>query len=80
MALKALGGDDGITMQRQESRVVRKSRYCGVVCRRQIGGEKKAEQGAKNTALGDTGPHFVAVGARAIIPDLEVTVGKLRLQ
>jgi hypothetical protein len=29
MALKALGGDDGITMHRQESRAVRKSRDCG---------------------------------------------------
>jgi hypothetical protein len=39
MALKALGGDDGITMHRQESRAVRKSRDCGVVRRGQIGGE-----------------------------------------
>jgi hypothetical protein len=40
MALKALGGDDGITMLRQESRVVRKSRDCGLGRRGQIGDEK----------------------------------------
>jgi hypothetical protein len=40
MTLKALGGDDGITMHRQESRVFRKSRDCGVVRRGQIGGER----------------------------------------
>jgi hypothetical protein len=40
MALKALGGDYGTTMYRQESRVVRKSQDCCVVRRGQIGGEK----------------------------------------
>jgi hypothetical protein len=40
MALKALGGDYGITMHRQESRGVCKRRNCGVVRRGQIGGEK----------------------------------------
>jgi hypothetical protein len=40
MALKGLGGDDGITMHRHESRDGRKSRDCGVVRRGQVGGEK----------------------------------------
>jgi len=80
VALEALGCDSRITMHRQEHRVVRKSRDVVVVSRRAIGGEKKVEQGAKNTALGDTGPHLVAVRSHAFIPYLEVTVGKVRLQ
>jgi hypothetical protein len=61
--LEALGIDGGITMYRQEPRVVRKSRDGGAVRRGQIGGEKYVEQRAKTTA---------------IIPDLEVAVGKVR--
>ena len=70
MALEVLGGDYRITVHCQEPRVVRKSHDGGVVRLGQIGGENYVEQGAKNTALGDTGLHFVAVGVRAIIPDL----------
>jgi hypothetical protein len=39
VVLEAQGGDGWITMHCQESRVVRKSRDGGIVCRGQIGGE-----------------------------------------
>ena len=79
MVLKALGGDVRIAMYRQKPRVVCKSRD-GVFRRGKIGGEKEVEQGAKNTALGEARTHFVAVGARIFIPDLEVAVSEVRLQ
>ena len=63
-----------------EARIVCKSRNGGVFRRGQIGGEKEVEQGAKNTALRDARLHFVAVGARVFIPDLEVAVSEVRLQ
>ena len=78
MVLKALGGDVKITMYRQKPRIVSKSRDGGVFRRGQIGGEKVVEQGAKNTSLGDARLHFVAVGARIFIPDLEVAVASQR--
>ena len=80
MVLKALEGDVRITMYRQKTRIVCKSRDGGVLRRGQIGGENGVEQGAKNTALGDVSIHFVAVGARVFIPDLEVAVSEVRLQ
>ena len=67
-------------MYRQKPLIVWKSRDGGVFRRGQIGGEKEVEQGAKNTVLGDARPHFVAVGARVFIPDLEVAVSEVRLQ
>ena len=72
MVLKALGGDVRITMYCQKPRITCKSRDGGVVRRGQIGGEKEVEQGANITALGNATIHFVAVGARVFIPDLEV--------
>ena len=79
MVLKALGGDVRITMYRQKPRIVCKSRDGGVFRRGQIGGEKEVEQGAKNTALGDARIHFLAIGARVFIPELEVAVSEVRL-
>ena len=67
-------------MYRQKPRIVCKSRDGGVFRREQIGGEKEVEQGAKNTALGYTRLHFVAVGARVFIPNLEVALSEVRLQ
>ena len=67
-------------MYRQKPRIVCKSRDGGVFRRGQNGGEKEVEQGDKNTALGDARLHFVAVGARVFIPDLEVAVSEVRLQ
>ena len=80
MVLKALGGDVRITMYRQKPRIVCKIRKVGVFRRGKIGGVKEVEQGAKNTVLGDARFHFVAVGARVFMPDLEVVVCDVRLQ
>ena len=78
--MKALGGDVRITIYPQKPRIVSKSRDGGIFRRGQIGGETEVQQGAKNTALGDPRLHFVAVGARVFIPDLEVAVSEVRLQ
>ena len=80
MVLKALGGDVRITMYRQKPRIVCIGSDCGVFRRGQIGGEKEVQQGAKNTAQGEVRLHFVAVGERVFIPDLEVAVSEVRLQ
>ena len=65
---------------RQKPRIVCKSRDGGVFRLGQIGGEKEVEQGTKNTALGGARTYFGAVGARVVIPDLEVAVSEVRLQ
>ena len=67
-------------MNSQKPRIVFKSRDGGVFRRWQIVGEKKVEQGAKNIALVDARLHFVAVGPRVFIPDLNVAVSEVRLQ
>jgi len=78
VALEVLGGDCRIRMDCKEPRVIREISDGGGVCRGKICGEEEVERRAKDTALGDTRSHQMAVGARGIIPDLEVAVFKIR--
>ena len=83
---EGLSGFEGAGRRRQDHYVQPEAPYRlqnrdgGVFRRGQIGGEKKVEKGAKNSALGNARLHFVAVGALVFVPDLEVAVTDVRLQ